>query len=158
MDFPNVGAWWGSRGKPLPLWTLGLEPGLSIPHVTRRRMPEVLRAGTLCAKNNHDVCSAGRCHYSSITSKAWTLGEFAFSSSCGLLGTSPHLLGRGEVTEIRDSLSFQPKSWPSHLLAVSQFSRRVSISLYVSCGSWHWGWLFWKLMHWMPVKCMVGRI
>ena len=39
----------------------------------------------------------------------------------------------------------------------SQFLNWVSISLEVSCCSWHWGWLFWKLTHWMPVKCTVCR-
>ena len=157
MDFPDVGAWRGSRVEAVPLWTLGLEPGLSIPHVTGRRMPEVLRAGTLCAKNNHDVCSAGRRHYSSITSKAWTLSGFALSSSCGLFCASPHLLLNGEGTEI----------WIHS--APSPSPGRVTYQLYPQLTVFKSGlnilrgilWLMTLrltfLTHWMPVKCTVCR-
>lgn len=69
--------------EALSLCTLGPARGLYIPHVTGKRMSGVLRAGVQCTKNNHDVCSAGRCHCESITSKACALSGFAFFSSCG---------------------------------------------------------------------------
>ena len=116
--FPTLGPDGIAEWKLCLFVTLGLEPGLSIPHVTGRRISGVLRAGTLCAKNNHDVCSAGRCHYSSITSKACALNGFAFSGSCGLHCASQHSLDPEEGTEIWDSFSSWFESWPCPLLVV----------------------------------------
>lgn len=62
MDAPDVWADRAVEWKLCRFVTLGLVHGPSIPHVTGKRTSGVLRAGTQCAKNNHDACSAGRCH------------------------------------------------------------------------------------------------
>lgn len=116
--FPPLGPDGIEEWKLYLFVTLGLEPGLSIPHVTGRRTSGALRAGTLCAKNNRDACSAGRRHYSSVTSKACALSGFAFSSSCGLHRASQHSLDSEEGTEIWDSFSSWFESWPCRLLVV----------------------------------------
>lgn len=75
--------------------------GLYVAHVMGKRMSGVLRAGTQCAKNSHDVCSAGRRHNPSISSKACALSGFAFSM--GLHCATQHQPDKEEGAEILDS-------------------------------------------------------